>query len=148
MNYLKGEGEMRRKHVFTILSAFIFVVLCVGMSHALVGIEVDPPTQTVNSPVNITVVVTVGDGCQSGMGCNVLTNFGDGGSWVNLGRCEVSSGACIIRTTHTYGSSGTYTIKAMSAKCPANIGPSVSANVSILPPSRPLKPQPRKRPGY
>lgn len=138
---------MIRRFGLTIVTAFIFVVLCVGVSHALVGIEVDPPTQTVNSPVNITVVVAVGENSQSGMRYNVLANFGDGGSWVNIGRCEVSSGACMIRTTHTYGSSGTYTIKATSAKRPTKISPSVSANVSILPSSRPL-PQPRKRPGY
>ncbi len=138
---------MRKKHLLSIITMAAFIIFFVNLSHALVGIEVDPPSQSVNSPVNITVVAAVGENSQSGMRCNVLANFGDGGSWVNLGRCEVSSGACIIRTTHTYGSSGTYTIKAMSAKCPANIGPSVSANVSILPPSRPL-PQPRKRPGY
>ena len=147
MNYLKGGKAMIRRFGLTIVTAFIFVVFCVGVSHALVGIEVDPPTQTVNSPVNITVVVAVGENSPSGMRCNVLVNFGDGGSSVNLGRCEVSSGACMIRTTHTYGSSGTYTIKAMSAKCPYNIGPSVSATVSILPP-RPQKPQMRKPPGY
>jgi len=138
---------MIRRFGLTIVTAFIFVVLCVGVSHALVGIEVDPPTQTVNSPVNITIVVAVGDDAPSAMKCTVLARFGDGRSWINLGQCEVSSGACTIRTTHTYGSTGTYKIEARSDRCPYNIGPTVSTNVSIFPP-RPILPQPRKRPGY
>jgi hypothetical protein len=105
------------------------------------------PTQTVNSPVNITIVVAVGDDAPSAMKCTVLARFGDGRSWINLGQCEVSSGACTIRTTHTYGSTGTYKIEARSDRCPYNIGPTVSTNVSIFPP-RPILPQPRKRPGY
>lgn len=138
---------MIRKFGLTIVTAFIFVVLCVGVSHALVGIEVDPPTQTVNSPVNITIVVAVGEDAPSAMKCNVLARFGDGRSWINLGKCEVSSGACMIRTTHTYGSTGTYEIEARSDKCSYNIGPPVSTSVSIFPP-RPKLPQPKKRPGY
>jgi len=138
---------MRRKHLLTIITMAAFIIFFVNLSHALVGIEVDPPSQSVNSPVNITIVVAVGDDAPSAMKCNVLVRFGDGRSWINSGKCEVSSGACMIRTTHTYGSTGKYKIEARSDRCSYKIGPAVSTNVSIFP-ARPIQPQPRKRPGY
>jgi len=142
---------MRKKHLLSIITMVAVIVFFVNLSHALVGIEVNPPSQAVDTPVYITIVVAVGEDAPSANRCNVLVKFGDGGTVINAGKCEVISGACMIRTKHTYRAAGTYTIRAFSEKkCSYNIGRPVSATVSILPkyPRPLLEPQPRKKPRY
>jgi hypothetical protein len=147
----KGERAMRKKHILTIITMAAFMVFFVNLSHALVGIEVNPPSQAVDTPFDITIVVAVGEDAPSANRCNVMVDFGDGGTVINAGKCEVTSNACLIRTKHTYRAAGTYTIRAFSERnCSYNIGRPVSATVSILPKGdkRLQLPQPRKRPGY